>query len=62
MKTTDRGTEFILAGPKSVKARHYALSGDVRRDVWYGPDGQTLQVLFRAKDGSKIAFVMRPSS
>jgi hypothetical protein len=61
VRTADRGTEFIPAGQKSVKARHYALSGDVRRDVWYGPDGQTLQVLFPAKDGSKIAFVMRPS-
>ncbi|MGE0119699.1 MAG: DUF6134 family protein [Dongiaceae bacterium] len=61
VRTADQGTEFIPAGPKSVKARHYALSGDVRRDVWYGPDGQTLQVLFPAKDGSKIAFVMRPS-
>jgi len=61
VRTTDRGTELIPAGPKSVKARHYALTGDVQRDVWYGPDGQTLQVLFPAKDGSKIAFVMRPS-
>lgn len=59
--TADRGIELIRAGPRSVKARHYALSGDVRRDVWYGPDGQTLQVMFPAKDGSKIAFVMRPS-
>jgi hypothetical protein len=60
VRTTDRGIELIPAGPRSVKARHYALTGDVRRDVWYGPDGQTLQVLFPAKDGSKIAFVMQP--
>lgn len=65
VEATDRGIEPILSGSKHVKARHYAMMGELRRDVWYGPDGQTVQVSFPAKDGSEIVFVMRipwPSS
>lgn len=60
IRATDRGIDLVFAGPKNVKARHYAVAGDLQRDVWYGADGKTVQVLFPAKDGSKIAFVMRP--
>jgi hypothetical protein len=45
-----------------VAARHYAVTGELQRDVWYGPDWQIVQVLFPAKDGSEIAFVMRGPS
>jgi hypothetical protein len=59
IRATDRGMDLVFAGLKNVRARHYAVAGDLQRDVWYGADGQTVQVQFPAKDGSKIAFVMR---
>jgi hypothetical protein len=62
VRVTDDGIEPILARAHNVAARHYAVTGELRRDVWYGPDGQTVQVRFPAKDGSEIAFVMRASS
>jgi hypothetical protein len=62
VRVTDDGIEPIFAGAHNVAARHYAVTGELRRDVWYGPDGQTVQVLFPAKDGSEIAFVMRSPS
>jgi hypothetical protein len=58
VRATDDGIEPIFAGAQAVAARHYAVTGELQRDVWYGPDGQTVQVLFPAKDGSEIAFVM----
>lgn len=60
IRATDRGIDLVVAGLKKIKARHYAVAGDLQRDVWYGADGETIQVLFPAKDGSKITFVMRP--
>ena len=62
VRATDDGIEPIFAGTQNVAARHYAVTGDIQRDVSYGPDGQTVQVLFPAKDGSEIAFVMRGPS
>jgi hypothetical protein len=62
VRATDHGIEPIFAGAHNVAARHYAVTGDIQRDVWYGPDGQTVQVLIPAKDGSEIAFVMRALS
>jgi Domain of unknown function (DUF6134) len=62
VKATDDGIERILVGAKNVAAHHYAVTGELQRDVWYTPDGQTLQVLLPAKDGSKITFVMQDPS
>jgi len=62
VRATDDGIEPIFAGAQNVAARHYAVTSELLRDVWYGPDGQTVQVLFPAKDGSEIAFVMRAPS
>jgi hypothetical protein len=62
VRTSNGGIEPILAGTKNVAARHYAVTGELQRDVWYGPDGQIVQVMFPSQDGSEIAFVTpRPS-
>jgi Domain of unknown function (DUF6134) len=62
VRATDDGIEPIFAGAQNVAARHYAVTGELQRDVWYGPDGKIVQVLFPAKDGSEIAFVTRTPS
>jgi hypothetical protein len=59
VRATDHGVESIFAGAQNVAARRYAVTGELRREIWYGPEGQTVRVLFPAKDGSEIAFVMR---
>ncbi len=59
VRATDHGLEPIFTGAQSVAARHYAVTGELQRDVWYGPDGQAVQVLIPAKDGPEIAFVLR---
>ena len=62
VKATDDGIERILVGAKNVAAHHYAVSGELQRDVWYSPEGQTLQVQLPAKDGSRITFVIQDPS
>jgi hypothetical protein len=62
IRTTDVGIEPISTGARSVAARHYAITGQLQRDVWLGPDGQVVQVRLPAKDSSEIVFIMRNSS
>ena len=62
VQTADRGIEPIFAKGRTLTARHYAMTGQLRRDIWYGSDGQTVQVRFPAKDGSEITFVLLTSS
>jgi len=62
VRATDDGIEPIPVGGQNVAARHYAVTGQLQRDVWYGPDGQIVQVVFPAQDGSELAFVVRDPS
>jgi hypothetical protein len=62
IRTTDEGLEQIFTGARSVATRHYAITGQLQRDVWLGPGGQVVQVRFPAKDASQIVFVARSAS
>ncbi len=48
------GAEPVTAGGAQVQARHYRLTGQLERDVWYGPDCGIARVTFPARDGSLI--------
>ncbi len=48
------GEEPVTAGGNRVQARHYRLTGQLERDVWYGPDCGIAKVTFPARDGSLI--------
>jgi hypothetical protein len=55
----DKGIEKIKVRGKMLEAHHYAMTGQITRDIWYGPDGQIVQVRFPARDGSQIQVVLR---
>jgi hypothetical protein len=55
----DRGMETVQVGSQSVQAHHYSITGDLRREVWYGPDGEVVQAGYRGKDGSLLTFKLR---
>ncbi|HWA46416.1 MAG TPA: DUF6134 family protein [Hypericibacter adhaerens] len=55
----DRGLEKIQVGTRTVEARHYSITGDLRREVWYGPDGEVAQVQYPNKDGTVLIFKLR---
>jgi hypothetical protein len=59
VRVTDHGNKPVSAGLQGVRGRHYGLAGELQRDVWYGPDGQPVRVVFPANDDSEVAFVMR---
>lgn len=54
---TDRGMETVTLGSGAkVQGHHYSITGDLRREVWYGPDGEVVQAAYNAKDGSQLTF------
>lgn len=55
----DLGEETVKVHGQSQTAHHYALSGDLLRDLWYDPQGTLVQVRFRAKDDSEIRYVLQ---
>ncbi len=53
------GRERVPVGGKPVEARHYALRGQIRRDLWYDADCNLVRVAWRARDGSEIVLEPR---
>jgi hypothetical protein len=59
IRTQDLGEDAVQVRGTSVKAHHYAIDGDLKRELWYGSDGALVQVRFKAKDNSDIMYVLR---
>ena len=59
VKIVDRGTESITLESGKVEAHHYSITGDLRREVWYGADGEVVQAAYAAKDGSLLTFKLQ---
>jgi hypothetical protein len=59
IKVKDMGTETITLRGESIKARHYSMSGQIKRELWYGPDGRLELMEFPGKDGSEIRVILR---
>ncbi len=55
----DNGVETITAQGKEIAAHHYTVTGQIKREVWYGPDGRLEKLQFVGKDGSDITMVLR---
>lgn len=39
-----------------VTARHYSITGDLQRELWYDPNGVLVQVRFLGEDDSTIEY------
>lgn len=55
----DLGDEDVVAGGKTLRARHYALTGDLQREVWYDSAGRLVKVRFSGSDGSDIQYLLK---
>lgn len=53
----DMGEETIEAAGGPVAARKYRVTGDMERELWFGPEGRWLQLRFD-KDGAKVTFTL----
>jgi Family of unknown function (DUF6134) len=62
VRVTDQGIEPTLVRGQELASRHYAITGQLKRDIWYSSDGQVVQVRFPAADDSMITFILRTVS
>ena len=53
------GRERVPVRGQPVEARHYALRGQIRRDLWYDADCNLVRAAWRARDGSRIVLEPR---
>ena len=55
----DRGLESVKEGAQTIEARHYSITGEMHREVWYGADGLVVQASYQAADESVLTFKLR---
>ena len=58
IRVSNLGSEAVATGGGTVQADHYALRGDLNRDLWFA-QGKLIHVRFNAEDGSQIDYVLR---
>lgn len=54
----DMGEEAVKVKGKDVMAHHYAMTGELQRELWYDASGRLVKVRFAASDGSDIQYVL----
>ncbi|HEU0071540.1 MAG TPA: DUF6134 family protein [Alphaproteobacteria bacterium] len=59
VKIDDLGQETVSVHGIPVSARHYSVSGDLKREVWYDGDDRLVRVQFKADDDTKIEYVLK---
>ena len=47
-------SETLAAGNREIPVRRYRMTGDLKRDLWYGEDGRLVKMREIARDGSLI--------
>lgn len=57
IKVADLGTEAVAVKNTVVPARHYVITGDLQRELWYDAQNVLVKVRFKAKDGSDIEYL-----
>lgn len=59
VRITDLGDDTVTVHGQSRSARHYAMVGDLARELWYDGAGTLVQVRFKGKDDSDILYTLK---
>jgi len=54
-----KGEEPVTVHGDQVLARHYSMTGDFERELWYDSDWVLVKIAFKGKDGSDIQYILR---
>jgi hypothetical protein len=57
IQVSDLGTETLIVKNARLPARHYVVTGDLERELWYDAQNVLVKVRFKAKDGSDIEYL-----
>jgi len=55
----DLGMESVMVRGHAIQAHHYAITGQLQRELWYDARGVLVQVRFKAKDKSEVLYALR---
>ena len=53
-----KGEETVSVRGKPVRARHYSITGDVSRELWYDANWNLVQFSLVGKDGSEVQYLL----
>lgn len=53
------GEEPVEVDGRQVSAKHYSMTGEFERELWYDKDWQLVKIAFKGQDGSDIQYVLR---
>jgi hypothetical protein len=54
-----KGEEQVKVNGAEVTAKHYSMTGEFERELWYDKDRVLVKIAFKAEDGSDIQYVRR---
>lgn len=54
----DLGTESLDVGGASLSARHYAINGELTRELWFDDTGRLVRMRFPDKTNSEIVYAL----
>jgi len=55
----DLGPEKVMVHGRPTTARHFVLTGQLERELWYDDRGVLVQAKFKGSDGSNIVYALR---
>ncbi|TAN55065.1 MAG: hypothetical protein EPN26_05885 [Rhodospirillales bacterium] len=55
----EQGKEPVAVKGASIPASHYAIRGELERDLWIDAEGNVVQYQFKDRTGSQISYVLR---
>jgi len=55
----DLGTDRVEAAGASVSAQHYAITGELTRELWFNAANELVRVRFPDKTGTEIIYALR---
>jgi len=58
IRIADRGEETVTVKGKSVKARHYSMTGELARELWYDENWVLVHMTLKGKDGSDVEYIL----
>lgn len=59
VQVKNMGADVVEARGHRIQATHYAITGDLQRELWFDSNAVLVKVRFTGTDGSEIQYVLR---
>jgi hypothetical protein len=59
VRVENKGVDEVEVRGRRISAHHFALLGDLERELWFTDDNMLVKVRFAGSDGSEIQYLLR---